>query len=136
MDINKMSVKEYHKGGRVRLSPHFTLAEFDCHCHRKTCTVTYVDSVLIEYLEEKRSMLGKPLIILSGFRCTAHNKSVGGKPGSQHLQGKAADLKLKRYDILGYADFFKDAEGLGIYKSQHFLHVDVRPLGRARWVEK
>jgi uncharacterized protein YcbK (DUF882 family) len=124
-------VKEYKKGSAVKLSKNFSLSEMDCHCKSPSCKITYVDTDLIEFLEEKRDMIGKPLIILSGFRCTAHNKRVGGKPGSQHLQGKAADLKLKNHDILGYVDFFKDAQGLGVYKT--FIHVDARSGGRARW---
>lgn len=126
-------INEYKKGDSKSLSSHFSTREFDCHCSRADCKTTYIDSDLVNYLEEKREMLGKPLVLLSGFRCTAHNSSVGGKPGSQHLQGKAADIRLKDHDITdeNYLSFFKDADGLGIYKGR-FLHVDVRGH-RARW---
>lgn len=126
-------IKEYKKSESVKLSKNFSSSEFHCHCRSKKCNVTYIDSDLIDYLQEKREMLGKPFKVLSGFRCTTHNKSVGGKPGSQHLQGKAADIKLSGSDITNsnYVSFFKDADGLGIYKGR-FLHIDTRGY-RARW---
>jgi uncharacterized protein YcbK (DUF882 family) len=125
-------VNGYKKGISAKLSAHFSTTEFDCHCSRPSCDITYVDDDLIKFLEEKRDMVGKQFNVLSGFRCTAHNHEVGGKPGSQHLQGKAADLQFPLNDILDYVDFFKDADGLGIYRKKHFLHVDVRGH-RARW---
>lgn len=125
-------IKEYKKGILQPLSKHFKTTEFDCHCKRKECDVTYIDTDLIDYLEEKRDMLSRPFLILSGFRCTAHNKQVGGKPGSQHLVGKAADIHFPNNNIIDYSDFFKDADGLGIYRKKQFLHIDVRGH-RARW---
>ena len=43
-------------------------------------------------LDPIREMWGKPLNVNSGYRCSALNKAVGGKPTSQHLKGEAVDI--------------------------------------------
>jgi zinc D-Ala-D-Ala carboxypeptidase len=43
-------------------------------------------------LETVRTLLGAPLEISSGYRCTALNEAVGGSSASQHLQGLAVDF--------------------------------------------
>lgn len=124
---------EYKKGDRDKLSKDFNLSEFHCHCIYPDCEVTYVDSSLVTYLQRKRDELGLPLSLDCAFRCTRHNKDVGGKPGSIHLQGKAADITINGGDINSIADKFDDADGLGRYPTRHFIHVDVRGY-KARWV--
>ena len=47
----------------------------------------------IERLNDIRERYNKKILITSGYRCTALNKAVGGKPNSQHVKGQAADLK-------------------------------------------
>jgi hypothetical protein len=72
-----------------RVSDHFSLAEFACRCrwpraHRK----------LVAGLEQYRTarFTQGGLVIVSGFRCAAHNIAIGGARSSQHLQGRAADV--------------------------------------------
>lgn len=132
-------IKEYHKQAKDQLSEHFNVSEFKCKCNYPECTITYLDDDLIEYLEKKRQLLEKPIHINSGFRCTRHNRDVGGvvpneqgKKGSIHLTGKAADISLNGEDITKHSDLFQDADGLGIYRQKNFLHVDVRGY-KARW---
>lgn len=43
-------------------------------------------------LEAVQALLGAPLEISSGYRCTALNEAVGGSGESQHVQGLAADF--------------------------------------------
>lgn len=43
-------------------------------------------------LETARYEFGKPINVSSGYRSRILNKTVGGAPTSQHVQGKAADL--------------------------------------------
>ncbi len=42
-------------------------------------------------------LLGHPLEISSGYRCSALNERVGGTPNSQHVQGLAADFVCEPY---------------------------------------
>lgn len=129
-------IREYPKGQSLQLSPHFNINEFHCHCNYPECRVTYLDSDLIEYLEKKRTQIGKPFKVNSGFRCEKHNRDVGGKPrtkkskGSEHMRGLAADIVVKGEDMRKLADLFEDADGLGRYSN--FVHVDVRGY-KSRW---
>lgn len=127
-------INEYKKGSRINLSGHFASNEFDCKCNYPSCQITYIDSDLIHYLEEKRVEIGKPFVIQSGFRCVLHNKDVGGKPGSIHMTGKAADISILNENMVKIAEKFEDADGLGRYPGRHFIHVDKRGY-KARWVE-
>lgn len=123
-------IKAYEKFSNQSLSKDFFSSEFDCRCHYPECTMTYVDEELIQYLQGKRDFLKKGIILNSGFRCTRHNIDEGGKPGSQHLLGKAADIRVNGIDSKRLAQIFDDADGLGIYDT--FIHVDKRGH-RSRW---
>lgn len=43
-------------------------------------------------------MVGRPIVISSGYRCPELNKAVGGVATSQHLKGEAADIVCKDKD--------------------------------------
>lgn len=49
---------------------------------------------MAEFLEEVRSLLGKPLLINSCFRSELVNNSVGSKSSSQHRVGCATDFRV------------------------------------------
>ena len=49
---------------------------------------------LAQFLEEVRKVLGKPVVISSGYRGPEVNAHVGGQKASQHLVGCAADIKV------------------------------------------
>ncbi|MBQ4387413.1 MAG: peptidase M15 [Prevotella sp.] len=84
----------------VRLSPHFTLAEF-CNLQKYPANVPSAQQVEnMTYgchllLEAAREAIGCPIIINSGFRNPRVNRLVGGVAGSQHLVGQAADIRPK-----------------------------------------
>ncbi len=127
-------VKKYPKGVATQLTDNFFTKDFDCKCHHPFCTYTLVDTDLVESLDELCDKFGK-ISINSGFRCSVHNHEVGGKPGSVHMQGKAADVKSVFASVteIYYAAVkiqnFLDG-GIGIYSN--FIHLDVRGY-RARW---
>jgi len=101
---------------------YFKKIEFVCPC----CGRCEMDKELIWKLDLLRELIGKPLIIESGFRCEKHNKEIGGADNSAHLRGKAADIRctnsLLRYKILKYA-FYIGFPRIGIAKK--FIHVDI-----------
>ncbi|MHC6224826.1 D-Ala-D-Ala carboxypeptidase family metallohydrolase [Pseudomonas sp. X10] len=43
-------------------------------------------------LEQVRRLIGRPILISSGYRSTAVNQRVGGTPNSAHTRGLAADF--------------------------------------------
>jgi uncharacterized protein YcbK (DUF882 family) len=115
------------------LSEHFSKAEFACPC----CGQAVVDPELVRGLEALRNLVDAPIRILSGYRCAAHNAEVGGRPDSQHLTGRAADIQVKGWTSTGLyiaaerVPEFKSG-GIGIYPESSILHVDVRAHA-ARW---
>jgi len=83
----------------MKLTPHFTLEEMTFTNHREfdnTPNVLQINNLqrLAEFLEEVRSLLGKPIIIDSGFRSPDVNQAVGSTSVSQHLRGCAADFRV------------------------------------------
>lgn len=49
---------------------------------------------LASFLEQVRAVVGKPLIISSGYRSVEVNRAVGGSATSQHCKGCAADFRV------------------------------------------
>lgn len=50
-------------------------------------------AVLFEALDTIREAFGGPLVIVSGYRTPEHNGSIAGAKQSQHVQGRAVDLR-------------------------------------------
>lgn len=88
------------------LSPHFTLAELlqsETAARRRidnSPSQAIVDNLtfLAGRLEVIRELLGNlPIIITSGYRCSALNVAVGGSKTSAHMSGLAADFICPAY---------------------------------------
>jgi uncharacterized protein YcbK (DUF882 family) len=86
----------------MNLSPNFTLEELTAS---ETAARNGLDNTpgpiamknlerLAQFLEEVRKVLGKPVVISSGYRGPEVNAHVGGQKASQHLVGCAADIKV------------------------------------------
>ena len=115
------------------MSEYFKPEEFECHCG---CGEKDVNPKLVELLDRIRKSFGKPITIMSGRRCKAHNTKVGGAKESQHVLGNAADIKVKGVDTNDVQEYLmkhfnSDCKGLGRYRS--FTHIDVREGKIARW---
>ncbi|MDD2801283.1 MAG: D-Ala-D-Ala carboxypeptidase family metallohydrolase [Methylococcales bacterium] len=113
------------------LSAHFSKSEFACHCG---CGSNAIDDGVVFALERIRSAIGdKPIKILSGIRCAKHNKACGGVKNSQHLLGKAADIRTNDLTPSQLAKLIEEniiIGGIGIYPT--FVHIDIRQ-GHALW---
>ncbi|MDP3768295.1 MAG: D-Ala-D-Ala carboxypeptidase family metallohydrolase [Dehalococcoidia bacterium] len=130
---------------RTRLSPHFTREEFDSRDGTPYPERWIAPRLtpLVAVLEDLRARVGERAItILSGYRSPAHNRAVGGARASQHMEGRAADIRVAgmtpaqvHAELLAmYNEGDHRIGGLGLYNS--FVHVDVRPSGAgrlARW---
>ena len=113
-----------------KLSAHFSNIEFQCKCG--VCEAQWFDPALFELLEKLRRGLGDaPITITSGYRCEKHNAAVGGSKNSQHLYGKAADIKVKGVNPREVAQIARTLGfgGIGVYSS--WVHVDTRPMSSA-----
>lgn len=107
----------------------------------------------VEWIEERwkplalslqmiRQRLGDHAIhVLSGYRDPAYNKAIGGAKLSQHMAGRAADIRVDGWSPLHVHDcilemvklgLLPNVKGLGIYPT--FVHVDTRVATKlARW---
>lgn len=117
---------------KIRLTPHFLLSEF-LHADDPMPPPWILDNLyrLANRLQVIRDLLGKPVIINSGYRSRAHNRQVGGAPNSLHLSGMAADIVVPGMPAGEVQAFLQGwSSGMGMY--QHFTHVDIR-AHKARW---
>jgi len=83
----------------MNLSENFTLEELTFTNHREydnTPNQVQIDNLtrLAEFLETVRALLGKPILVDSGFRSPEVNHAVGSTSVSQHLRGCAADIRV------------------------------------------
>ena len=121
------------KDGGKKLSTHFKVKEFAC---KDGSDAVLVASRLVMVLQSIRSHFGVPVVIHSAYRTPQYNKQVGGVDGSQHTYGTAADISIKGVsvaDVAAYArSIMPDWGGIGSYREQGFVHVDVRET-RADW---
>lgn len=108
----------------VQLSEHFNSKEFDSP--DEIYSGKQMNKYLIFKLQMIRYVLDKPIFILSGFRTTAHNASVGGVSDSSHLEGKGVDLlcisSSDRFIIISTA-LKLGFTRIGIYADS--IHLDV-----------
>lgn len=119
------------KDGNKKLSTNFRVREFAC---KDGSDPIFIDTELVEVLQKIREHFGKPVTISSAYRTPTYNIKVGGVTYSQHLYGKAADIKVQGVTpkkVAEYAEtLLKNYGGIGIYSS--FTHIDVRD-NCSRW---
>ena len=128
-----MALKAYSvaKDGTTYISKNFRVREFAC---KDGSDPIFIDDDLVGVLQQIRDHFGKAVTITSAFRTASHNKKVGGATYSQHLYGKAADIKVSGVAPSVVADYVETlmpgTGGIGRYST--FTHVDVRKV-KSRW---
>ena len=118
---------------KVMLTPNFSEQELACKCGCNKCEM---DIKFLWRLEHIRSILGKPLIITSGYRCKKYNDSLKeSSKTSRHLSGTAVDIKCEdaadRFLLLRAA-FTVGMNGVGV--GDTFIHIDSRDLPGKIWL--
>lgn len=84
----------------MQLSPNFTLSELTVS---ETAARKGLNNVpdakalanlarLAGVLEQVRALVGRPVVVTSGYRSKAVNKAIGGSTTSAHMSGLAADI--------------------------------------------
>ena len=121
----KKGLKSWHKG--MAYTPrNFKPHEVDCHCRLSDCKTTKMSTLTAQRLDDSRELTGRSHTVTSWYRCPKHNKAVGGVSNSQHLTGKAVDLKVsgmppRCVQTMMRDRWFKNG-GVGHYNT--FTHVD------------
>ena len=123
--MNNVVVYDAFTEGRTKVSENFTVAEF---ASKDGSRVVIINPKLPEYLQKARDHFGKPMIITSGYRTTAHNIKQGGVSNSNHVFGNAADVYINGVPVLDLYNYFCDIAGnsceIGIYNN--FVHFAVQ----------
>lgn len=92
-------------------------------------------------LEVIRAAVGKPVQVISGYRCPAHNRKVGGAVNSRHTWGDAVDIQVQGMSGEELRNLVEQLiarkqlpdGGVGTYSKKVLtLHYDLRGI-RARW---
>ena len=126
------------KDGAKLLAPDFRVREFRC---KDGSDEILVDEALVLLLQCIREHFGKAVTITSGYRTPAHNAKAGGTRFSQHLYGRAADIRVQGASVEEVATcaerLLHGCGGVGRYpakagRAAGWVHVDTRAK-KARW---
>ena len=128
-----MPVNHYDYNDSTQLSPHFNAREFRCSCGKSHETL--LASELVDKLEALYTALNcSKIIVTSGYRCSEHDKAVGGTSSGQHTKGTAADVCCYGQDEqpISSKTVCCKAQDLGfggianITAAYQYTHLDVR----------
>ena len=126
----------YKNDCSVQLSAHFNVQEFKCKCGENHDIL--IENDLIDKLELLFDKLDcSKIIVNSGYRCSTHDKNVGGNGIGQHTKGTAADIVCynQNGEIISSKFVCCAAQDIGfmgianIDDSYTATHVDVRTNG-------
>lgn len=126
-------IKKYEPGDNMQLSPHFNVQEFKCKCGKEHEILLNTD--LVDKLEKLYTELNcSKIIVTSGYRCSSHDKVVGGNGTGQHTKGNAVDICCYGQDgqPISSKTVCCKAQDIGfggianIDTSYQYTHVDVR----------
>lgn len=124
---------------KMNLTPNFTIWEFQSKDGAPfPLEVLKNLKKLAENLEVIRAEIGRPITITSGYRSPEHNKAIGGAKFSEHITGRAADIKangittteLKKTIERLISEGKISEGGIGFYPT--WIHYDIRGT-KARW---
>ena len=135
-----MAIKQYSlmADGDRRLAPDFKVRELRCRDGTDTVMVEEMLTVVLQCIREH---FDKQVTITSGYRTPAHNAAVGGAKSSQHLLGRAADIRVQGVSVEAVAAYAEsllpDWGGVGRYpvkagRATGWVHLDTR-AEKARW---
>ena len=128
---------------KMMLSKHFSRDEMSCKCG---CGLCNASDPLIHLLEEIREELGNtPIYVTSGTRCERWNRIQKGVENSQHLYGRAADIKhgtlspaqVARKIVSAFSEGrLQGLREMILYDDDDFVHVDTRKSSTVKFYRK
>lgn len=121
----------YSSNATNQLTKNFNVAEFKCKCGGNHNTM--ISDLLVEKLQKLVDVLGcESAVITSGYRCSKHDKAVGGNGAGMHTKGLAADVVFydkdcKIIDTKLIACYAQELGFGGIGRiSSTAIHLDIR----------
>ena len=116
----------------VKLARNFRTREF-AQSGGIPSPISRIDPKWVRCLQEIRDSVGRPVKIDSGYRSDKYNTELyrrrGKKPTrSQHISGRAGDIKIRNMSGMEIAEAAIDACGpdIGIGVGDNYAHIDVR----------
>lgn len=88
-----------------------------------------IKALVLNVLDPLRAMIGRPIIITSGYRSKRVNELVGGSIFSQHMSGKAADIHVQGYTpeqmemVYRTIQMYYDFDQLILYPYKNIIHI-------------
>lgn len=73
---------------------YFEYSEFDCPLAGPGSGKENMKSDFLTMLDASRKIADIPFKINSGYRNSEHNRKIGGVKNSEHLNGRAADIRV------------------------------------------
>ena len=123
----------------TKITTNFSLEEFKCKDGSEIPNDVLPNIIeLAKNLQVLRDAIGKSITINSGYRSPKYNAKIGGVKDSQHVKGKASDLRVSGMTPKELAEVIEKLikrkkmkeGGIGIYPN--FTHYDIRGT-KARW---
>ena len=106
-----------------RLTKNFLYSEFTCKCG---CGFNVIQLEFVRRLQMIRTLIRRPLTVVSGCRCIRHNRRVGGAKKSRHLRGIAVDVRAIGLTPKQIARIARSLGFGGIWIGKTFVHLDFR----------
>lgn len=131
LDVTYARNGEYVQSALVELNEF--LSDF------RTREVEVIDPHLLDLIHDVRLSLGSQGIfeVVSAYRSPKTNEMLRARSGgvarnSQHLQGKAIDVRLRGIDTSRVRDAAIKLQrgGVGFYEESDFVHIDTGPVRR------
>lgn len=85
-----------------------------------------------ELLEPVRELLGKPLLVSSGYRSPEVNGAAGGSSSSEHMDGRASDFRVPHMTPYAVCRKLENSElpfNQLIHEFGRWTHISIPKLG-------
>ena len=131
-----MAVKKYKYNDKTQLTKNINVSELKCKCGGTHDTK--VDTTHVNNIQKFMDQNGYDKVIFSsGYRCSKHDKVVGGSGKGQHVDGRATDQCFyKNGKIVPAKEVCCKAQDFGFkgiaYITKNYVHLDNRLLGKYR----
>ena len=117
-------------------SKNFAAEELRCHCPKCNRQVpNLVQQKSLNLLQQMRDMVGRPLSLVSAYRCAEHPVEKRKTTPGQHNKGTAFDIAVsdgsEAYEVMKHAF---ELGFTGIARGNGFVHIDTRTSTPVNWI--
>lgn len=108
--------------------PFFSMEELTCSCG---CDTMQMNDEFMQRMVRVRRKFNRPLIVTSGYRCSAYNQKISSTGSNgPHPRGRALDIHVYGEDVFDLIKILQEEGITGIGLKQHgevhgrYIHVD------------